>query len=109
MIFLRQLREDSEVKAMQKLESMIENDYSGSTLSADEYKNATKDYDKYAEQLLVSWFGGVPEMNVSVDMEKRGRLLRILQMAIKIGLNYQMLSPIAYTYRPTRRAKPPTV
>ena len=101
--YLAQLKRDNtggKSVVVEKLESLIENDYSRSALGSDEYKKATKDYQKYAIQLLVSQFGEVPEMDVTVDMAKKSRLLRIIQMAIKIGLNYQMLSEFDVKFLP---------
>jgi hypothetical protein len=102
--FLQQLRKDNQDNngiAMQKLKTLIDNDYRQSTLDSDEYKKGAVDYQKYAVQLLLSWFGDSSESpKMVVDQEKKGRLLRILQMAIKIGLNYQMLSVFDVKFLP---------
>ena len=101
--YLRTLRAENERGAvedvMRKLNALIDNDYSCSMLGADEYKQISN-YGEYAVRLLVNWFGKRSEVDVVVDQEKKARLKRILQMAIKIGLNYQMLSVFDVKFLP---------
>lgn len=87
-------------EVMKKLNVLVENDYNRSTLGAVEYKKQLSNYGNYAVQLLVSWFGERSEVDVVVDLEKKARLKRILQMAIKIGLNYQMLEVFDVKFLP---------
>jgi len=84
----------------QKIKSMMGKDYGSSGMSEDEYKRKLKDYLSYARDLVVSEFSDAPEIGVTVDMEKKARLKRILQVAIKIGLNYQMLSEFKPRFYP---------
>lgn len=91
-----------EMVVQRKLDSLIEGHYSRSPMGADEYNETYPgDYEKYAAQLFKYWLvgtEGVPK--VVVDVEKKGRLLSILSIAIKIGLNYQMLTAFNVKYIP---------
>ena len=100
---LRREKTQNPVKVKNKLEALIEEGYQNSTLSADDYKKQLSDYRKFAVQLLVSRFGERSNSSkMVVDMQKKARLKRILQMAIKIGLNYQMLSVFDKKFLPKK-------
>ena len=90
---------NNDITVVGKLQLLIKKDYQMSRLSAEQYKNVTN-YNTWAEQLLLSWFSEASPKKVTVDVEKKGRLLRIIHMAIKIGLNYQMLSPFRGQFLP---------
>lgn len=96
---------DNEAALDRKLKRLIEVDFIHSTKTADEYKNEYPgDYEEYPVQLLVSWFKywNSDATKVAVDVTKKGRLLSILHMAIKIGLNYQMLGKFDVKFLPQR-------
>ena len=85
-----------------KLNALIQSDYIRSSMSAAEYKAYPGDYKGYAARLCETLVVGVDVQKVVVDGEKKGRLLRILNMAIKIGLNYQMLSAFDVKFLPQK-------
>ena len=82
-----------------RLNNMIQKDFKRSPWSAEEYKKEAKNYKKYAARLIMSWVADEGD-DIVVDMDKKGRLLRILTMAIKIGLNYQMLDKFEVKFLP---------
>ena len=104
MGFLRDLQGDFVQKRLgevgRKVANMVEKDYKLSGMTGEKYKEKLNDYFSYARDLIVSYFSEAPEVEMVVDMAKRGRLLRIIQMAIKIGLNYQMLSEFNVKFLP---------
>jgi len=85
-----------------KLNALIQSDYIRSSMSAAEYKAYPGDYKGYAARLCETLVVGAGVQKVVVDGEKKGRLLRILNMAIKIGLNYQMLSAFDVKFLPQK-------
>jgi hypothetical protein len=85
-----------------KLNALIQSDYIRSSMSAAEYKAYPGDYKAYAARLCETLVVGAGVQKVVVDGEKKGRLLRILNMAIKIGLNYQMLSAFDVKFLPQK-------
>ena len=85
-----------------KLNALIQSDYIRSSMSAAEYKAYPGDYKGYAARLCETLVVGADVQKVVVDGEKKGRLLRILNMAIKIGLNYQMLSAFDVKFLPQK-------
>ena len=99
---LRREKNQGSLNVRGKLEALIEEGYQNSTLSADDFKKQLSDYRKFAVQLLVSRFGERSGSKMVVDMQKKARLKRILQMAIKIGLNYQMLSVFDKKFLPEK-------
>ena len=82
-----------------RLYNMIQKDFKRSPWGAEEYKKEAKNYRDYAARLLMSWVADEGD-DMVVDMDKKGRLLRILTMAIKIGLNYQMLDKFDVKFLP---------
>lgn len=106
MAYLRVLQEvvmnDDTLGISDKLNRMIEKDYTLSNLDADAYKAEFESltYADRAVKLIVSWFTESETKKMVVDPEKKNKLLRIIHMAIKVGLNYQMLEPFTSKFLP---------
>lgn len=84
------------------LNSMIEHDYMNSDLNAAAYKKKFEslDYEAKAVELVVSKITKKVTKKMVVDPGKKNKLLRIIHMAIQIGLNYQMLEPFRFKFPP---------
>lgn len=84
------------------LNSMIEHDYMNSDLNAAAYKAKFEslDYEAKAVELVVSKITKKVTKKMVVDPGKKNKLLRIIHMAIQIGLNYQMLEPFRFKFPP---------
>jgi hypothetical protein len=100
-VYLKAINRLSEEEKEKKLKDLINIDFKRSPKGRQEYCNTVRDQKAYAKQLLVSYLYEISEIpykqqKASVDMEKKPRLLKIVAMAMKIGLNYQMLAPFKY-------------
>lgn len=86
----------------EQLRILIQHDYMTSELSASDYKKEFEpiDYNKKAVELIVSKITKKVTKKMVVDPGKKNKLLRIIQMAIQIGLNYQMLEPFRFKFPP---------
>lgn len=96
------LQNNNTRKVSETIKDMIQKDYMNSELNASAYKKRFEslDYEAKAQKLLASLFSEKVTKKMVVDPEKKNKLLRIIHMAIKIGLNYQMLEPFKSKFLP---------
>ena len=95
---MEKIKENNTTRANKKniLSAMILKDFNKSKTNWEDYK---KSYTFVS--LIVSYFSE-EESKIVVNEERRQRLLKIIHMAIKVGLNYQEISPLEIKFLPEK-------